>query len=112
MTEPSDNISKLYTKPTKLDANRKKQEKVTTEAQAPAGRAKDSVEISGKRPGASRDGVDITPAEMKEYMEALKNAPEMRQDEIDRVEAILAEDGYKNRPDIISVVADRLMTEG
>lgn len=73
----------------------------------------DKVEIgTGAQQAAPKgeDPVSVSKEEIQRYTEMLKAMPDVRQEEVDRVEAILAEDGYG--PEAISVVVDRLMNEG
>jgi hypothetical protein len=57
-----------------------------------------------------KNDVKLTSQQIERYTALLKEMPDIRQDEVDRVEAILAEDGYGS--DAISVVVDRLISEG
>ena len=83
-----------------------------SEAQTPE-RPQDSVEIGlqakGLAPLEGKDTVEIAAKDMDRYIRLLQDMPDVREDEVARVEAILAEDGYG--PDAIRGVVDELIKD-
>ncbi len=74
-------------------------------------REPDRVEIRGSEAGnPEKDDVTVSEEDLKRYTAMLTAMPDSRDDEVARVEAILAEDGYG--PDAIAGVANALINEG
>jgi len=80
---------------------------------SPRPRDPDLVEISGTMPAAvnspNQAKPDVTAQEMQRYTDLLKDMPDVRQEEIDRVQAVLADEGYG--PEAISAIVDQLLEE-